>query len=77
VDLQCLQIREGVHVAELTGVDQAHVDVADLGPLEGLEEERIGAANMAADLEGCESPCRQLLGFGRLAYPLHGAGNQP
>jgi hypothetical protein len=36
-----------------------------------------GAANKAADLEGCKSPCRQLLGFGRRVYPLHGAGNQP
>ena len=36
-----------------------------------------GAADRAADLKGCKSPCRQLLGFGRLAYPLYGAGNQP
>ena len=36
-----------------------------------------GAADKATDLKGWKSPCRQLLGFGRLAYPLHGAGNQP
>jgi RNA-directed DNA polymerase len=37
----------------------------------------LGAADQAADLKGWKSPYRQLLGFGRLAYPLHGAGNQP
>ena len=31
-----------------------------------------GAADKAADFEGCESPYRQLPGFGRLAYPLRG-----
>ena len=36
-----------------------------------------GAADKAVDLEGCKSPYRQLPGFGRLAYPQHGAGNQP
>lgn len=41
------------------------------------ESEFFGAADKAADLEGCESPYRQLPGFGRLAYPQHGAGNQP
>ena len=31
-----------------------------------------GAADKAADLEGCKSRRRQLPGFGRQAYPLHG-----
>ena len=31
----------------------------------GLQEEVGGAADKAVDLEGCESPYRQLPGFGR------------
>ena len=42
-----------------------------------VEHELGGAADKAVDLEGWKSPHRQLPGFGRLAYPQHGAGNQP
>jgi hypothetical protein len=36
-----------------------------------------GVADEATNLEEWKSPHRQLPGFGRLAYPQHGAGNQP
>ena len=39
--MQGLQIRERIDPAELTGMNQAHVDIPDLGPLGCLVEQRI------------------------------------
>src|SRR5690242_19209028 len=36
-----------------------------------VKRKQGGAADKAANLAGCESPCRQLPVFGRLAYPMH------
>jgi hypothetical protein len=38
---QGLQIGERIDAAELAGMNQAHVDVAHLGPLQGFVEQRI------------------------------------
>jgi hypothetical protein len=39
--MQGLQIGERIDPTELAGMNQAHVDVAHLGPLWGLVEQRI------------------------------------
>jgi len=58
-------------IAALDGGPGSAAVVAGAGLIAVKPAERmgvgIGAANKAADLEGCEPPCRQLLGYGRLA----------
>jgi hypothetical protein len=41
VDLQRLQVLEWVDLAQGAGVDEAHVNVACLGPVGGLVEEGV------------------------------------
>lgn len=41
VSLQCGQVLKWVNVAEKTGVDEAHEQVADICPMLGFEKKRV------------------------------------
>jgi hypothetical protein len=41
--LQLSKVAEGVHIIELGGVNEAHVQIAYLGPIQRFVEERVFA----------------------------------